>query len=190
MREDTVKEVFIKYLESLGKIPKRKKKNVPGPDIIIEGNAYEFKGSKFNKNILFKQIISNALQYSGIGIVIPWDAISCLFLHQLEALELLIRKDANLERSIEVYIVAKEEDTYFLHRWSNIRLLLLEIDRVAYNSIPEFVKLTSDEKDEKILSFLKDYDNKVREYIRSIIIKYGKNPSSPWEGFRCTLEKL
>jgi len=50
MKEDAVKEVFIKYLQNLGKTPLLRKKNVPGPDVIIEGHAYECKG-----NVTFKR---------------------------------------------------------------------------------------------------------------------------------------
>ena len=122
MKEDVVKTVFIKYLQNLGRSPVLRKKNVPGPDVIIEGCAYECKGSKFKKDILFKQLISNALQYSRVGVVLPWDALDCLFIHQLEALEMLIRDHPNLEKSIEIYIVAQEGNTYFLRRWSSTRL--------------------------------------------------------------------
>jgi len=190
MKEDLVKAVFIKYLKNLGKTPKPKKKNVPGPDVIIEGNAYECKGSKFEKDRLFRQLISNALQYSILGVVIPWDALDCLFIHQLEALELLIREHPNLERSIEIYIVAQEGDTYFLRRWSSARLLSLEIDRVAHEHLPEYAKLSPEEKESKILEFLKDFNEKIREYVKNAVIKEGRNPSDPWKGFSCTIREL
>jgi len=190
MREDIVKAVFIKYLKNLGKAPKFKKKNVPGPDVIIEGNAYECKGSKFEKDRLFRQLISNALQYSILGIVIPWDALDCLFIHQLEALELLIREHPNMPRSIEIYVVAQEDDAYFLRRWSSAGLLSLDIKKVAYECLPEYVKLPPEEKESKISEFLKDFDNKIREYIKNVVIKEGRNPSGPWKGFSCTIRKL
>jgi len=190
MKEDVVKAVFIKYLENLGKAPKFKKKNVPGPDVIIEGNAYECKGSEFKKDVLFRQLICNALQYFRLGVVIPWDALDCLFIHQLEALELLIREDPNLERSIEIYVVAQEGNTYFLRRWSSARLLSLDIDKVAHERLPEYVKLLPEEKESKISEFLKDFDNKIREYIKNVVIREGGNPSDPWTGFSCTIKEL
>ena len=190
MKEDIVKAVFIKYLENLGKTPKLKKKNVPGPDVIIEGNAYECKGSEFKKDILFRQLISNALQYSRLGIVIPWDALDCLFIHQLEALELLIREHPNLQRSIEIYVVAQEDDIYFLRRWSSARLLSLDIDKVAYEGLAECVKLLPEEKESKILEFLKGFDNKIRGYLKNVVIRDGRNPSDPWTGFSCTIKEL
>jgi hypothetical protein len=187
MEEDVVKNIFIKYLQSLGKSPKIKKKNVPGPDVIIEGDAYECKGSDFEKTTLFKQLIANALQYRCIGIVIPWDALDCLFIHQLEALETLIREHPNLERSIEIYIVAQEDNAYFLNRWTPAGLLLLEISRVAYKFAPEYVKLSPVEEEQKIIKFLQNFDGKVREHIRNIVVEKGRNPPNRWEAFNCTL---
>jgi hypothetical protein len=190
MKEDVVKAVFIKYLQNLGKTLKLRKKNVPGPDVIIEGNAYECKGSKFKKDTLFKQLMFNALQYSRLGIVIPWDALDCLFIHQLEALELLIRDHPNLERSIEIFIVAQEDNTYFLCHWSSVRLLSSEIDRVAYESIPEYVKLSPEEKELKILEFLRDFGEKMKEHIKNIVVEKAKKPSNRLEAFSCTLGKV
>lgn len=188
MKEETVRAVFIKYLESLGKSPKIWKKNVPGPDVIIEGVAYECKGSDFDKNTLFRQVVSNALQFSRVGIVIPYDALSLSFTYQLGTLEVLAREDPYLERSIEIYVIAEENGTYFLHRWSSARSLLLEIDRVAYEYLPQLVKLTPEEKEPKILEFLKDFDDRIRRYLRNTVIKKGKNPPNHWESFSCTLE--
>lgn len=189
MKEDVVKTVFIKYLQNLGKSPKFRKKNVPGPDIIIEGNAYECKGSEFDRNTLFRQLISNSLQYSRIGIVLPWDALDCLFIHQLEALELLIRQHPNLERSIEIYVIAQENTNYFLHRWSSIRSLSLEIDRTAYEAIPDYTKLPTEEKESKILEFLRGFNEKLRKHVRKIVLEKGKNPPNSWEAFNCTLNE-
>lgn len=84
---DVVKTVFIKYLQNLGKTPKPRKRNIPGPDVIIESKACECKGSQFEDS-LFKQL----------------------------------------------------------------------------------VKLPSEEKESKILEFL-DFDSKVREYIRNIVME-------------------
>jgi len=187
MKEDVVKEVFIKYLQNLGKTPLLRKKNVPGPDVIIEGRAYECKGSKFNRDILFKQLISNALQYTALGIVIPWDALDCLFIHQLEALEVLIREHPGLERSIEIYVVAQEDNAYFLRRWPSATLLSLEIGKLAHEIISEYVKLSPEEKELKILEFLRGFDENVRKYIKNIVIEKGKNPPDRWEAFSCTL---
>jgi hypothetical protein len=186
MKEDVVKTVFVKYLQSLGKSPKLKKKNVPGPDVVMEGNAYECKGSDFEKNVLFKQLIANALQYHIIGVVIPWDALDCLFIHKLDALEKLIREHPNLERSIEIYVIAQEDNIYFLNRWGSASLLLLEINRVAYESIPKYVKLSPEEKELEILNFLQNFEDKIREYIKDIVVEKGKNPPSRWEAFTGT----
>lgn len=188
MKEETVRAVFIKFLKSLDKNPKVRKKNVPGPDVIIEGVAYEYKGSDFDKNTLFKQVVSNALQFSRVGIVIPYDALSLSFAHQLKALEVLAREDPYLERSIEIYVIAEENGIYYLHRWASTTLLLSEIDEVAYEHLPQFVKLMPEEKEQKILEFLKDSDDRIRERLRNIVIKEGKNPSNRWESFSCTLE--
>jgi hypothetical protein len=190
MKEDIVKAVFIKYLQNLGKAPKLRKKNVPGPDIIIEGNAYECKGSKFKKDILFNQLISNGIQYSRVGVVIPWDALDCLFIHQLEALELLIREHPNLERSIEVYVIVQEDNNYFLYRWSSVRSLSLEVDRTAYEVIREYVQLSPEEKELNILEFLGNFDEKLREHVKNVVIEKSIKPSNRWEAFSCTLDKV
>jgi len=188
MKEETVRAVFVKYLKNLGKSPRILKKNVPGPDVIIEGIAYECKGSDFNKNTLFKQVVSNALQFSRVGVVIPYDALSLSLAYQLEALEVLAREHPNLERSIEIYVVAEENGTYFLHRWSSARLLLSEINRIVYEHLPQYVKLTPEEKESRMLEFLKSFDNKIKEYLKSVVIKKSRNLLSPWKGFSCTLE--
>jgi hypothetical protein len=157
MKEETVRAVFINYIKSLGKNPKIRNRHASGPDIIIEGAAYECKGSKFDKATLFKQVVSNAFQFLRVGIVIPYDA--------------LVREDPNLGRSIEIYVITEENGTYFLHRWSSAKSLLLEIDRVVYEHLPQIVKLTPEEKEPTILEFLKGFDDKMREYLRSIVIK-------------------
>lgn len=153
----------------------------------MEGNAYECKGSDFEKNILFRQLVANSLQYRIIGLVVPWDTLDYLFVYKLEALEELAREDPYLERSIEIYVVVQEDNTYFLNRWGSARLLLLEMNRVAYRSIPEYVKLPPEEKESEILRFLQDFEDKVREYIKSTIVEKGRNPPSPWDAFSCTL---
>jgi hypothetical protein len=181
MKEDTARSIFIAYLEHLGKAPLPRRRNVPGPDVIIEGAAYECKGSKFDRNTLFKQIIFNAMQYSRTGIIIPYDALDCLFIHQLKALEQL------LKRSIEIYVVVEEERIYSICRWSSISSLSSDIDRVAYEHIPEYEKHTPEEKVPRILEFLKDFNSKVREYIKKVVIEKAKNPSSPYEGLSYVL---
>ncbi|RLE78903.1 MAG: hypothetical protein DRJ52_09560 [Thermoprotei archaeon] len=187
MKEDVVRAVFLKYLQNLGKSPLVRKRNLPGPDVVIGGNAYECKGSKFNKSTLFKQLIDNALQYNIIGVIIPWDSLSYSFVYKLAALEVLIRDHPRSERSIEVYVVAQEGDTYFLHRWSSVRLLLLEMGRVAYEKISNYVDLPPDEKKSKIMEFLKNIEKETREHIKNIVVKQGENPPDPYSAFSCTL---
>ncbi|RLE84254.1 MAG: hypothetical protein DRJ67_10825, partial [Thermoprotei archaeon] len=92
MEEDVVKAVFIRYLQNLRKRPVPRGKSAPGPDVIVEGYAYECKGSRFERRVLFRQLTSYALQYRGVGVALPWDALDCLLIHQLEALEALLGK--------------------------------------------------------------------------------------------------
>ena len=184
-----VKEVFVRYLWNLGKRPVPRKKNVPGPDVIIGGYAYECKGSRFEKSALFKQLVSYALQYSGVGVVLPWDSLDCLFIHQLEALEVLLSKHSGSGRSVETYVIAQEGGMYFLRRWASARLLSLEISRAAYELAPELSELKPEEVESKVLEFLSNFDQKVREHIKKMVVEGGRNPPNPWEGFSCLLDE-
>jgi len=76
MEEDVVKQVFKMYLESIGKKIKVKSKTAAGPDFIVEGNAYECKGSKLDGRGLFTQILQYAFQFSRVGLVLPYDVIT------------------------------------------------------------------------------------------------------------------
>jgi hypothetical protein len=67
MEEDIVKQVFQMYLESIKKKTKVRLKTAAGPDFIVEGNAYECKGSKFDEKGLFTQVLQYAFQFSRVG---------------------------------------------------------------------------------------------------------------------------
>jgi hypothetical protein len=67
MEEDIVKQVFQMYLESIKKKTKVRLKTAAGPDFIVEGNAYECKGSKFDEKGLFIQVLQYAFQFSRVG---------------------------------------------------------------------------------------------------------------------------
>jgi len=75
MEEDVMIQVFRKYLENIGKSVRAKPKSAAGPDFVVEGHAYECKGTNFNKKGLFSQLLQYASQYSGVSLVLPERAI-------------------------------------------------------------------------------------------------------------------
>ncbi|MCC6004210.1 MAG: hypothetical protein LM590_07700 [Thermofilum sp.] len=76
MEEDVVIQVFRNYLENVGKSVRAKPKSAAGPDFVVEGHAYECKGTDFDKKRLFSQLLQYASQYSGVSLVLPYDALT------------------------------------------------------------------------------------------------------------------
>jgi hypothetical protein len=60
MKEDIVAQVFSKYLESIGKSIHPKPKTAAGPDFVVEGFAYECKGTEVDEKRLFDQLLQYA----------------------------------------------------------------------------------------------------------------------------------
>ena len=183
MEEKIVKKVFKNYLEKREKKPiKLRKDSAAGPDFVIEGKAYECKGSKLVEKSLFIQLLSYAFQYSSISLVIPYDALKFTLLWQLEAIEKFIREHPNVERTIEVYLISESEDkVYALCNWS-AKMLNCEISSIIYNLIPNFANLPSvKEKEEKILEFLRNFEQNMKTEIKNLIIKKAKESDSIWK---------
>ena len=169
MKEDLIKGIFYQYLRKLSNHtklinpPKIRPKSASGPDFIIEGKAYECKGTKFNEKKLFSQLLSYGLQYSQIGLVIPYDALNFILLWKLEALEKF------LEKSIEIYLIAPyEEKNYAIYRWSSARMLNSEISSILHHLIPNFVNLPIEEKEKKVIDFLDTIETQIKKNLKNL----------------------
>ncbi len=176
MEEDIVRTVLVRYLQSLGRKPYVKPKHAAGPDVIVEGKAYECKGSSFDKDILFRQLISYAHQYSIIGIAVPWDALDHSLIYRLSALELLIKEIKGLAGRIEVCVVTEENNRYFLCCRDYVTRLFQDIvSEIPRKFAPQYAELSPRERELKILEeFLKNLDDRIKEYARDIAIKQEK----------------
>jgi hypothetical protein len=184
MEEDIVRQVFRMYLESVGKKVVVRRKTAAGPDFIVEGVAYECKGSRFDEKGLFDQILQYAFQFSRVGLVIPYDAITLKLIWKLKAMEYFIRESPALERSIEMFLVAETEDKkYAIYNFGSARYLDIEVDSILRDLISNFTSISSiEEKKERILEFLEDADVKIREEIKKFIICRAKEAKSVWKG--------
>jgi hypothetical protein len=184
MEEDVVKQVFKMYLESIGKKTKIRPKTASGPDFIVEGNAYECKGSKFDEKGLLTQVLQYAFQFSRVGLVLPYDAITFELIWKLEAIEYFIRESPGLERSIEIFLVAEAGDQkYAIYNFSSAGSLNLKIGEILYNLSPKFISISSiDEKEGKILEFLENIETEIREEIKKYIVSKAKEAKSAWDG--------
>jgi hypothetical protein len=196
MREDLIKRIFYQYLHKLSNHtklispPKIRPKSASGPDFIIEGKAYECKGTKFNGKKLFSQLLSYGLQYSQIGLVIPYNALNFMLLWKLVAVEKFLRNSPHLEKSIEIYLIAPyEERNYAIYRWSSVRMLNSEIDSILYHLIPNFVNLPIEEKEKKVIGFLDAIETQIKEEFRKSTIDKAKNAKSIWEGALINLNR-
>jgi hypothetical protein len=181
MKEDLVREIFQRYLHKLGKVVKTKAKSASGPDFVVEGKAYECKGTKFDEKKLFSQLLSYGLQYSQISLVIPYNALNFTFLWKLEALEKFLGDNPN--QSIEIYLIAPHEgESYAIYRRSYARSLYFEISSILHRLIPEFTKLSIEEKESKVLNFLKGIESQIKEEFRKLIIEKIQETKTTWEG--------
>jgi hypothetical protein len=184
MKEEIVKQIFEKYLESFGKQIKTKPRTAAGPDFIVEGKAYECKGSKFNERGLFAQVLQYAFQFSVVGLVLPYDVITFELIWKLEATENFIQKGPGLERCIEIFLVAEAEDQeYAICRFSSPRALNGEVSSILYNLIPEFASIGSiEEKEKKILEFLENIEARIKEEFKKRVLLKAKEVKSPYDG--------
>jgi hypothetical protein len=167
MREDLVKKIFYKYLtEFLKKEIKIKSTHAAGPDFVVEGDAYECKGSKFPAERLIRQLISYASEYKELNLVLPYDALNFILIHQLEAIEYFIRRKEypNTERALTIYLVSEEGSSkYAIGKWSYARSLVNEISSIFYQKIPKFLNLPVIQKDNRILDFINK--NKIQDNV-------------------------
>ena len=195
MEEDLIKKIFYQYLCKLSNYtklnnytklinpPKIKSQSSPGPDFIMEGKAYECKGTKFDEKNLFSQLLSYGLQYSQIGLIIPYDALNFKLLWKLEALEKF------LEKSIEIYLIASYgEKNYAVYCWSSARMLNSEISSILYYLGQNFKNIPIEEKEKKIINFLDAIETQIKEEFKKYTIDKAKNAKSIWEGALINLD--
>lgn len=183
MKEDLIRKIFQRYLHKLGKNIKRRSKSTAGPDFIVEGSAYECKGSKFNEKRLFSQLLSYGLQYSQINLVLPYNALNFKFLWKLEAVEKFLRVHPNREKSIKIYLIAHiKEKTYTIAYWSCARMLNSEISSIFYRLIPKFVNIPIEEKEEKIITFLNNIENQIKEEFKKQVLEKAQTAKNIWKG--------
>ena len=181
MNEELVQKIFHQYLLKLNKRPKEKPKSASGPDFIVDGHAYECKGSKFDAR-LFSQLVSYALQYIQVSLVIPHDAFHPLLLYRLEALGKFAAKYRGADGSIELFtIVDVESEKYAVRRWSNAKMIDMEISSIFYELMPTYINLEPNKKEVKILDFINDIENHIKERLKQKIIQSANESKSPYE---------
>jgi hypothetical protein len=181
MSEDLIQKIFHQYLLKLDKKPREKSKSASGPDFIVDGHAYECKGSRFDVK-LFSQLISYALQYTQVSLVIPYDALSFLLLYRLEALGTFTAKYEGADGSIELFtIVDLGLGKYAIKRWLNARMIDMEISKIFYELMPNYINLEPKGKESKILEFINDIESQIKEGLKQKIIQSTNESKSPYE---------
>jgi len=177
-----VVQIFKRYLESIGKSPRVKQKTAAGPDFVIEGYAYECKGTDVDEKKLFNQLLRYASQYLGVGLVLPYDALSLKLIWQLKAIEQFLTRDLN--KVLEVYLVAETPDRgYAIRRIGSVSALDMEMYQVLDDLAQKFASISSiEEKERKILEFLENMGEELRKELKDRIIKEAATCSSAWEG--------
>jgi hypothetical protein len=178
MEEDVVIQVFRNYLESIGKSVRAKPKSAAGPDFVVEGHAYECKGTNFDEKRLFNQLLQYASQYSGVSLVLPYDALTLELTWKLEAIEQFLRRD------LELYLVADVDDRmYAIRRVGNAAFLDVRIHQVLNNLAQKFFSISSiEEKEKRILEFLENMESELIKELKELIIREVAARRSAWEG--------
>jgi len=178
MEEDVVIQIFRRYLESIGKRARAKPKTAAGPDFVVEGYAYECKGTNVDEKRLFNQLLQYASQYLGVSLVLPYDALTLELIWKLEAIEQFLGRD------LELYLVAEINDrTYAIRKIGNASLLDSKIHQTLNNLAQKFASISSiEEKEKKILEFLENMENELIKELKDLIIKEATTRRSAWEG--------
>jgi hypothetical protein len=182
MEEDVVIQVFRKYLESIGKSIRLKPKTAAGPDFVVEGFAYECKGTDVEEKRLFNQLLQYASQYSGVGLVLPYDALTFEFIWKLEALEQLMKQLWG--KDLELYLVADVNDrVYAIHKIGNTALLDVKIHQTLSRLASKFSSIGStEEKEKKALELLQNIESEFLKELKELIIGEATTLRSAWEG--------
>lgn len=179
MKEEIIKRITIEYLTLREKKEIRvKKKGEHGPDIVVEGKAFECKGSNLNEKgeqeRLFRQLIRWSPEYATLNLVLPCDVLDLVFLCQLGALEKFIRQDSNIERSIGILTVAKvseEKQEYAIYNWHSARWINFHASTIIYELSPNFIKITPlDRKSQEIIQFLKEINTRMKNEFEKLTI--------------------
>jgi hypothetical protein len=182
MKEDVVIKVFSKYLESIGKSIRPKPKTAAGPDFVVEGFAYECKGTDFEEKRLFDQLLQYASQYLGVGLVLPYDALTLEFVWKLEALEQLMKQLWG--KDLELYLVADVDDrAYAIRKIGNAALLDVKMHQTLNRLASKFSSIGStEEKEKKVLELLQSLESELIKELRELIIGEAIARRSAWEG--------
>jgi hypothetical protein len=182
MEEDAVIQVFRKYLESIGKRVHAKPKTAAGPDFVVEGFAYECKGTDVEEKRLFNQLLQYASQYLGVGLALPYDALTFEFVWKLEALEQLIKQ--LWRKDLELYLVADADDrVYAIRKIGNTALLDVKIHQTLNLLASKFSSIGStEEKEKKALELLQNIESEFLKELKELIIGEATTRKSAWEG--------
>jgi hypothetical protein len=182
MEEDIVIQVFRKYLESIGKRVHAKPKTAAGPDFVVEGFAYECKGTDVEEKRLFNQLLQYASQYLGVGLVLPYDALTLEFIWKLEALEQLMKQLWG--KDLELYLVADVNDrVYAIRKIGNAALLDVKVHQTLNRLASKFSSIGSmEEKEKKALEFLQSLESELIKELRELIIEEATTHRSAWDG--------
>lgn len=131
---------------------------------------------------MFSQLVSYALQYTQVSLVIPHDALNPLLLYRLEALGRFTSKYQGADRSIELFtIVDIGSRKHAIKRWSNAKMIDMEINRIFYELIPNYINLEPNKKEGKILDFINDIENQIKERLKQKIIQSANESKTSYE---------
>jgi len=182
MEEDVVIQVFRKYLESIGKSVRAKPKTAAGPDFVVEGFAYECKGTNFDEKRLFNQLLQYASQYLGAGLVLPYDALTLEFIWKLEALEQLMKQLWG--KDLELYLVADVNDrAYAIRKIGNAALLDVKVHQTLSRLAQKFSSFGStEEKEKKALELLQSMESEFLKELKELVVGEATTLRSAWEG--------
>lgn len=182
MEEDAVIQVFRKYLESIGKRVHAKPKTAAGPDFVVEGFAYECKGTDVEEKRLFNQLLQYASQYLGVGLALPYDALTFEFVWKLEALEQLMKQLWG--KDLELYLVADADDrVYAIRKIGNAELLDVKMRQILNLLASKFSSIGStEEKEKKALELLQNIESEFLKELKELIIGEATTRKSAWEG--------
>jgi hypothetical protein len=155
-----------------------KPKSAAGPDFVVEGHAYECKGTDFDKKRLFSQLLQYASQYSGVSLVLPYDALTLELIWKLKAIEQFLRRD------LELYLVADIDDRmYAIRRIGSAGLLDMRVHQALNSLAQKFSSISSvEEKEKRILEFLENMESELIKELKELIAREAAACRSAWEG--------
>jgi len=165
LEEEEVREVISRYFKQINKkaIPRKG----AGPDFLCEGVAVETKPTNLDFERAFDQYANYALQYAGLWIVLPEDALDTRSLFRLYLMDRVLSEKHS--RQVKLYVVAKQtENEYFVREFS-IKDLFLEVIPKIADSFSSQHQIQPAEAIQEIISRLSDPDTEIRSTISKMV---------------------